>query len=204
MSHTSRVLYWSKSCNPRVKLVKVCIRFKVWLYITSYPGRVTELKVPDTNPFAQEHLQIYESFDRCLSLRDKYMQVSLQRLGDDPRDHDGYFTGLDPKTADVSGVRPDVDISANTPPDSPHRPWRIYPRPPPPHWHWTPDTEPVRGEQAGKEEFMFETCEIPVPHDGWSFEIDETGVYQVYNTSGSSVILCNQFQSLRCLLLFRK
>lgn len=123
------------------------------------------------------------------------MQVSLQRLGDNPRDHDGQFNGLDPKIADVSGVRPDADISAYTPPGSedalprsPHKPWRIYPRPPPPHWQWTTDTEPVRGSNepmAGKEEFAFDKCEIPGRHDGWSFGLDETGLYQVYNTNGS-------------------
>lgn len=147
---------------------------------------------PDTHPFAQEHLQIFQSFQKCLSLRDKYMQASLQRLGDNPRDYDGNFTGLDPEIADVSGVRPDADISAYTSPDSedklprsPHKPWRIYPKPPPPHWHWTADTEPVPGDgtETGKEEFVFEKCEIPDDHDGWSFQLDETGVYQVYNTS---------------------
>jgi len=124
------------------------------------------------------------------------MQVSLQRLGDNPRDHDGHFQGLDPKIADVSGVRPDADISAYISPDSegklprsPYKPWRIYPKPPPPHWHWIADTEPVHGSdeaEAGKEEFVFRKCEIPGSHHGWSFGLDEMGVYQVYNTDGSS------------------
>jgi AMP deaminase len=158
--------------------------------------RVAELTTSDTNLFTQEYLHIFQSFKNCLSLRDKYMQVSLQRLGDNPRDHDGNLRGPDPKIADVSGVRPDADISAYTSPDSedrlprsPYKPWRIYPKPPPPHWHWTADTEPVHGgdeAMAGKEEFMFEKCEIPGAHDGWGFEIDETGVYQVYDTKGSS------------------
>lgn len=123
------------------------------------------------------------------------MQVSLQRLGDNPRDHDGHFQGFDPKIADVSGVRPDADISPYTSPESedklprsPYKPWRIYPKPPPPHWHWTANTEPVHGRdeaQTGKEEFVFEKCEIPGGHDDWSFGLDETGVYQVYNTDGS-------------------
>lgn len=148
----------------------------------------------DTNPFAQEFVHIFQAFEKCLSLRDKYMRVSLQRLGDNPRDHDGHFHGLDPKITDVSGVRPDADISAYASPDSenklpksPYKPWRIYPKPPPPHWHWTADTEPVHGgDKAGssKEEFVFEKCEIPGDHGGWSFELDETGVFQVYNASG--------------------
>ena len=36
---------------------------------------------------------------------------------------------------------------------------------------------------------MFKKCEIPGDHDGWSFCLDETGVYQVYNTDGSWRIL---------------
>ena len=155
------------------------------------------LNSSDAHPFSQEFLHIFQSLEKCLSLRDKYMQVSLQRLGDNPRDHDGHFHGLDSKITDVSGVRPDADISAYTSPDSevklprsPFKPWRIYPRPPPPHWHWTDDTEPVHGDEteAGKEEFVFEKCEIPRSHNGWDFELDETGVYQVYNASGSSII----------------
>ena len=150
---------------------------------------------PDTSPFTQEYQHIFQSFEKCLSLRDKYMQVSLQRLGDNPRDHDGHFQGFDPKIADVSGVRPDADISPYTSPESedklprsPYKPWRIYPKPPPPHWHWTANTEPVHGRdeaQTGKEEFVFEKCEIPGGHDDRSFSLDETGVYQVYNTDGS-------------------
>lgn len=129
------------------------------------------------------------------------MQVSLQRLGDNPRDHDGSFNGLDPKIADVSGVRPDADISAYTSQNfedtlskSPYEPWGIYPKPPPPHWHWTADTEPIRGgdeTRAGKDVFMFEKCKIPGSHDGWSFDLDETGLYQVYNTNGSLETLRN-------------
>ncbi|KAF9646656.1 AMP deaminase [Thelephora ganbajun] len=150
---------------------------------------------PDTSPFTQECSNILQSFDKCLSLRDKYMQVSLQRLGDNPRDHDGHLHELDPKIADVSGVRPDADISAYTSPGSedklpksPYKPWRIYPKPPPPHWHWIANTEPVHGgdeAEAGKEDFVFEKCEIPGGHDGWSFGLDEMGVYQVYNSDGS-------------------
>lgn len=180
---------------------QVCARLQVRQVPLADQREVTELEPPDISPFVQEHLEIFQSFDRCLSLRDKYMQVSLQRLGDNPRDHDGNFNGIDPEITDVSGVRPDADISAYTSPDSedklpksPYTPWRIYPEPPPPHWHWTADTEPVFGSkkvEAGKEEFVFEECEIPGGHEGWSFGLDETGLYQVYNTNGSLGILRN-------------
>ncbi|TFY66445.1 hypothetical protein EVG20_g4651 [Dentipellis fragilis] len=54
---------------------------------------------------------LFAVFRRCLELRDKYIALSLQRLGDNPRDHDGVFHGLPAGTTDVSGVHPDVDIA---------------------------------------------------------------------------------------------
>lgn len=70
------------------------------------------------------------------------MEISLQRLGDNPRDHDGVFSGFQPGAADVNGIRPDADLrSAEEPSNSPSHPdplpaWKIYPAPPPAHWHW--------------------------------------------------------------------
>jgi AMP deaminase len=110
------------------------------------------------------------------------MFKSRQRLGDDPRHHDGHFPGLDDKRSDVSGVRPDANFAENRPPIHLFKPWKIFPRPPPPHWHWT-DTEKVvssDGTKASKDEFLFEECEIPGPHP-WTYELDDKGVYQVYD-----------------------
>lgn len=103
-------------------------------------------------------------------------------LGDNPRDHDGQFSGLDPEISDVSGVKPDVNFASFPAPESPFKPWKIYPKPPPPHWHWKDATEPVSGSSphiSAKDAFVFEDCEIPGSHS-WGFEIDEKGVYQVY------------------------
>jgi AMP deaminase len=117
------------------------------------------------------------------------MLKSLQRLGDDPRDYDGHFMGLDDERADVSGVRPDADYAANCPPASPFEPWKVSPRPPPPHWHWTDKEKVVSsdGRYTAKEDgFRFEDCVIPGPHP-WRFDIDDKGVYQVYgNMEGDS------------------
>jgi AMP deaminase len=127
-----------------------------------------------------EFLKIFQAFETCLGLRDKYMRLSLQRLGDNPRDHDGYFSGLDPEVPDVSGVRPDAVYDASAVPQSPFAPWRIYPKPLPPHWRWTDATEPVLGASPYHgEEFVFGDCEIP-GLDPRGFEIDEKGVFQVY------------------------
>lgn len=115
------------------------------------------------------------------------MTVSGQMLGFNPRDHDGQFTGLDNHLADVNGARADVDPSSVPPPDSlesPFKPWRIYPKPPPPHWHWSDASAVPRqpGEHV-EEEFAFEQCEIPGPGpEPREFEIDERGVYQVYES----------------------
>ncbi|KAF8895649.1 hypothetical protein BD779DRAFT_1467019 [Infundibulicybe gibba] len=130
-----------------------------------------------------EHTALFKSFQRCLDLRDKYMLKSRQRLGDNPKDYDGNFRGFDDERADVSGVRPDADYAANQPSSNNFTPWKIYPRPPPPHWHWTDKEKVVSSDGHQKEsqdEFRFEDCAIPDAHP-WSFEIDEKGVFQVYD-----------------------
>ena len=133
-----------------------------------------------------ENVPILEALEECLNLRDKYTARSGQRLGFDPRDHDGSFTGLDEDIAGVSGVRPDADYSARSPPKSPFQKWRIYPRPPPPHWHWkgrgTVIPSHTGPEVNEDEEFDFSKCEIPGA-DKMDFAIDEKGVYQVYQSA---------------------
>ena len=133
---------------------------------------------------------LFQSFQKCLELRDKYMLRSRQRLGDNPRDHDGRFQGLDDNLADVSGVRPDGDYTTNNPPPSPFKPWKIYPKPPPPHWHWTDKEKAIHtdGAQKSDEEFLFEDCDIPGAHS-YSFKIDDKGVFQVYeDVNGESYL----------------
>ena len=107
------------------------------------------------------------ALQKCLDLRDKYMSKSLQRLGDNPRDHDGRSQPGDPSALASSEFEP----------------WKIYPPPPPPHWHWT-DKDKVMssadGVKRGRSEFRFEECHIPGPHS-WTFELDDKGVYQVYD-----------------------
>ncbi|KAI5455542.1 AMP deaminase [Naganishia albida] len=95
---------------------------------------------------------LYDRFAHCLDLRDKYMEISLQRLGDDPRDYDGTFTGIRQGHADVSGLRADAD-PFNSEKKGEGKPefgrWNIYPSPPPAHWHWqgsTSDGKKIVGE----------------------------------------------------------
>ncbi|KAJ9123870.1 hypothetical protein QFC24_003647 [Naganishia onofrii] len=84
-------------------------------------------------------------------MADKYMEISLQRLGDDPRDYDGNFAGIKPGHADVSGIHADADpfssettLPTTTQNGQPEKPefgrWNIYPSPPPAHWHWQGET----------------------------------------------------------------
>ncbi|KAG8797251.1 AMP deaminase [Serendipita sp. 405] len=150
----------------------------------------------------QELRDLLTSFDTCLRLRDKYMRCSLQRLGDNPRDYDGVFKGFEKDVGGVSGVRPDAYAAlrqemekSNGHPElksSPrqHQPWKIYPKPPPPHWHWSakpsnqgtayvdgrPQFESAEGEGDG---FDFNKCDIPGAH-AWDYQIDHKGVIQVY------------------------
>ncbi|KAI0269947.1 AMP deaminase [Gloeopeniophorella convolvens] len=133
---------------------------------------------PELTP---EFKHLFELFRKCLELRDKYIAVSNQRLGDNPRDHDDAFHGLPEGAADARGVRPEC-VSSYQPGEEQFKPWRIYPRPPPPHWHWTAGQELVStgGEKVlGHEKFDYSKCEIPEEHE-WEFEIDDKGVFQVY------------------------
>lgn len=136
-----------------------------------------------------EFARVVQSFQKCLELRDKYITKSLQRLGDNPRDHDGVFHGVVEGLADVSGVKPDVNQALAASPKSPHKPWDIYPKPPPPHWHFTAKETAISadGRVTPDDQFNFSQCQIPGNHD-WEFEIDDKGVYQVYtNAEGGSV-----------------
>ncbi len=114
------------------------------------------------------------------------MRLSKQRLGDNPRDHDGIFTGLGEEIAGPSGVRPDADYSPKPGPINMFEPWKIYPRPPPPHWHWKGDEssapDSVGARVPEPEEFDFSQCHIPGADDR-EFRIDDRGVYQVYDDS---------------------
>ncbi|KAH8114498.1 AMP deaminase [Phellopilus nigrolimitatus] len=126
--------------------------------------------------------RLYQSLQKCLDLRDKYMRYSRQRLGDNPRDHDGTFTGLDESFQDVVGVRPDLAYAPESKHQDQFKPWRIFPRPPPPHWHWK-DKKPATSHsfvaEHVEEEFDFAKCDIP-GEDTYGFELDDRGVYQVY------------------------
>ena len=153
------------------------------------------------------------------------MKYSLQRLGDNPRDHDGVFQGFstDIDIGGVSGVRPDawdeLLKKGNIKPPAPRpmvtgyppatidpvvaakqtasipglnaeegqfKPWRIYPKPPPPFWHWKDaHTVGATGTPAD-EDFVFNPLEIPGKAEGegegLEFEIDSKGVFQVYRS----------------------
>jgi len=111
------------------------------------------------------------------------MFKSRQRLGDDPRDYDGEFEGLPEEHVEVYGRRPDVDAATERfRVESPFAPWKIYPEPPLPTWH-PKNKEVLKYKNVnGEESFKFEACEIPESHP-WTFEIDDKGVYQVYDDS---------------------
>ncbi|KAF9516503.1 hypothetical protein BS47DRAFT_1292245 [Hydnum rufescens UP504] len=143
-------------------------------------------------PISAELTTLYASLQRCLDLRDKYMRVSLQRLGDNPRDHDAEWAGLSEEVRDVPCVRPDAPESAWHPSpdkeDATVEPWKIYPPPPPPHWHWKEPEKPApepHKKTTNTEEFDFSKCDIPGEHP-WQFAIDDKGVYQLYESTDAS------------------
>lgn len=146
--------------------------------------------------------RLSSSFAKCLDLRDKYLALSHQRLGDNPRDHDGHFSGFHPRSAaDTMGLKPDADpeiCEQGSQQDLPA--WQIYPPPPPPHWHWKPApngpqaefqqstaggrdsgaTSPKINGRSDMQNFEFEHCEIPPVAEGAEFVLNDEGVYEVF------------------------
>ena len=120
---------------------------------------------------------MFRAFEKCLDLRDKYMFKSRQRLGDNPKDYDDHFHGFEDSQADVSGAKPCIAPSDIRPATESFAKWKIYPEPPPPHWHWKQDDTVVstNGHHTPKK-FNMEDCTIP-ESDSWGFEIDEKGQY---------------------------
>ncbi|KAI9237354.1 MAG: AMP deaminase [Podila humilis] len=93
---------------------------------------------------------LYTNFQKCLDLREKYMKVSCQRVGDNPSDKDD---------------------------------WVIYPPPPPPSWPVTENKGRVTdGPDSIGNDFFIEETPIPGLCDH-VFEMDDTGVYQVYESA---------------------
>lgn len=122
---------------------------------------------------------LYESLQKCMNLRDKYITLSQQRLGDNPRDHDGVFFGFKDDAGDVSGIKPNAShASICTASEAKFQSWKIYPRPPPPHWHYK-DRRLSATAGDSDEQFDFSKCKIPDSHE-WDFKLDEKGVFQVY------------------------
>jgi hypothetical protein len=123
------------------------------------------------------------------------MGLSLQRLGDDPRDHDAAYIPLRPDLCDVARLRPDMTetqweemvsyASSDASMQCKAMPWKVYPPPPPPHWHPNlkdekpSETPQSRKHVSGHEEFDFAECDIPGA-DEWEYALDEKGVFQVY------------------------
>ncbi|KAI5989139.1 AMP deaminase [Pisolithus albus] len=133
-----------------------------------------------------EYERVFQLFQRALELRDKYIFKSLQRLGDDPRHHDDHFHGIIEGYADVAGVKPDANFAGARREHSTYQPWKIYPKPPPPHWRFNSKKQAATTAEDlddFEEEFEFKECDIPGPHD-WTFELDDKGVYQIYPASG--------------------
>ena len=110
---------------------------------------------------------IYTNIQKILDIRHKYMRISLQMPEDNPRD--------DPE-------------------------WKIYPPMPEPVWqdnkersNHTQDEEPQTPRKKSRkmghhigEDFHLDDC-LPVPEvSEMTFQLDETGIYQVYENSKSA------------------
>ncbi|CAI2175578.1 11513_t:CDS:10 [Funneliformis geosporum] len=103
---------------------------------------------------------LYTRFHKCLDLRDKYMELSLQRLGDNPKDHDIW------KIYPIPPQPTWNSLSNNSRSFSDDSLSSSY----------------YKNEKKGVgENFDFEKCEIPEEHE-YNFKLNESGVYNVHKT----------------------
>jgi len=120
---------------------------------------------------SSEMIAIYANITKCLELRHKYIRLSLQRSDDNPKDQPG---------------------------------WEIYPSPPSPVWDHARErkdgfhsvgqvdtfpSSPKRSRKPGEnigDDFDFSDL-LPLPEASeMIFRLDNSGVYQVYETSKSA------------------
>lgn len=130
---------------------------------------------------SHETKAIFDSLQNCLNLRDKYMAISRQRLGDNPKDFDG--EALPPGVAAGDAAK--------------FSKWQICPKPPPPRWHWRPkphNLTPAEIEAQETDEFEFSQFDIPGPSD-LRYELDKNSVYQVYEGGSNAAIKCSNSHS---------
>ncbi|KAI9099699.1 hypothetical protein DFS34DRAFT_678264 [Phlyctochytrium arcticum] len=112
----------------------------------------TFIEQPQLDKQLSDELQsIFESLQKCLQLRKRYMMSSYQCAGDNPKDAD------------------DWDIYPPPPPPS-------YPPPPgSANVAFIPEPTPPPAE------FVFEKCKIPGPNNKHVYAVRPDGVFQVYN-----------------------
>ncbi|PLW53315.1 hypothetical protein PCANC_06199 [Puccinia coronata f. sp. avenae] len=137
------------------------------------------------NELSEELQALYQSFQSCLDLRDKYISLSNQRLIDNPQSFDSKLISYQSSitTGNTSTVA--------------HPEWKIYPPPPKPHWRANSDYQAEEAwdffpkdsrdhqlkdhPESPRLEFDFQNCTLPGKDIQFHFEIDSQGVYQVYH-----------------------
>nr|CAG8586748.1 11812_t:CDS:10 [Entrophospora candida] len=115
-------------------------------------------KFNDTVEVAEKQIKeelnnLYTDFHKCLELRDKYMKFSLQRLGDNPKDHEDY--------------------KIYPPPPAPSSAADYYAK--------HSNLNKKKAVKIVGEDFHVEDCEIPGDHQ-YVYELSTDGVYYVYKS----------------------
>ncbi|KAH9462805.1 hypothetical protein MJO28_002419 [Puccinia striiformis f. sp. tritici] len=164
---------------------------KYWAHHPSSSDSVTEEQPSDheaesveVEQLSEELRSLYESFQACLDLRDKYIGLSKQRLIDNPQSFDSKFIH---QQSSQSGTKR-------------HPEWKIYPPPPKPHWRSNSDYQAEEAwdfhpkdhslldhPASPRLEFEFNNCQLPSKDGRFKFVIDPAGVYQIYHASNNTV-----------------
>ncbi|CAG8543490.1 1775_t:CDS:2 [Funneliformis caledonium] len=153
--------YWARRSSHKAPIIPPEKSQREHLFSSDFCD-VKSLMVPEEvfdQQVASELEDLYTRFHKCLELRDKYMELSLQRLGDNPKDHDTwniYPPPPQPTWKSLSNNRSFSDDSVSS---------SYY-----------------KNEKKGVgENFEFDKCEIPGEHE-YNFKLNESGIYNVYET----------------------
>jgi len=125
------------------------------------------------NSITSELSAIYSNIQKILDIRHKYIRISLQGPTDDPKDDPGWKI-YPPMPEPVWKER---NSNSTGEPSSPQSPYKFTKQA-------TPKKVRKLGQDIG-EDFVLEEC-FPMPEASeMTYELDGSGVYQVYETSKS-------------------
>ncbi|RIA94494.1 hypothetical protein C1645_803545 [Glomus cerebriforme] len=139
------------------------------------------------DPQIQSELEdLYTRFHKCLYLRDKYMELSLQRSSDNPKDSDDWkiypphYENKKQEVGEDKNKKQEVGEDENKKQEVGEDENKKQEVGEDKNKKQEVGEDKNKKQEVG-EDFEFEKCEIPIEHE-YNFRLDESGVYKVYKS----------------------